>query len=406
MEGVDYKVIDGGICAPQGISACGIQGGFRKEPGRKDMALIVADETCTAAGVFTQNIFCAAPVQVSRKHVADGKARAIIVNSGNANAATGEPGLAVAEGTAKIVAAGLGCDADDILVCSTGIIGQQLDLSIFETAVPAAMTALSTEGGHDAAGAIMTTDTVEKEHAIEFQVGENTYRVGGMCKGAGMISPNMATMIAILTSDAPVVPAAAQAALRAAAGVSFNKVTVDSDTSTNDTCLMLCTGAAGGELIDEASTAFPVFAEAVRIVCTELAKDIARDGEGSTKLVEVTVTGAANDADADLCARAIANSPLVKTAVAGHDANWGRIAAAAGRSGATFKQEDVSIDILGIPVCRDGLTVAFDEDEALKRFEDTDIAIAIDLGAGEATARIWTCDLTHEYIHINADYRS
>lgn len=401
-----FQSIEGGITAPSGISACGIAAGLRSEPGRLDMALIVPNEPCVAAGVFTQNRFCAAPVTVSRENLKSGRCAAVIINSGTANAATGEEGLRLAHETTDIVAEGLGCKPEEVLVASTGVIGVQLDISKFQAAVPRAIDALSETGGPDAARAIMTTDRVAKEYAVSFEIGSHTYRMGGMVKGAGMIMPDMATMIAIITTDAPLDGQAAQSMLSDAAKRSFNKVTVDSDTSTNDTCMLLATGKAGGEVIGVDSEGYEVVSEACRIVCIELAKKIARDGEGSSRMIEVTVRGASSDEDADVCARAIANSPLVKTAVAGHDCNWGRIAAAAGKSGAVFSQENVDIDIMGMPVLRRGLPVAFDEDEALVRFEQPEISIDVDLGEEGHATTIWTCDLTHGYIEINAGYRS
>ena len=257
----------------------------------------------------------------------------------------------------------------------------------------------------------MTTDTVPKEVSLAGEVpqvggGTVAVRVGGFVKGSGMIQPNMATMLAVLATDAPLTAEAAREALRSAVGQSFNKVTVDSDTSTNDTCILLATGAAGGEVIDLSHPAYPVVAAAVRSACVELARKIAADGEGSTKLVTVTVTGAATDSDADAVARAIANSPLVKTAIFGHDANWGRVAAAAGKCGVPFDQHAVDIDFLGVPVCRAGLTVPMDEEDMLRRFEAPEIDITVSLGMGEASTRVWTCDLTHDYVTINGDYRT
>lgn len=418
----ELKVIEGGgVASAQGFTAAGIHAGFRKDPNRLDTALVEADELCPAAGVFTQNVFCAAPVQVSKKHLgadAAGVARAVVINSGIANAATGDKGLEAAEETAQIAADVIGCDAQDVLVASTGVIGQFLPLDPFRSALPELHASLSKEGMHDAARAIMTTDTVSKECAVSFVsacapfVGK-TFTVGGMVKGSGMIMPNMATMIAVITTDAPLTPHALKQALKQAADKSFNRVTVDSDTSTNDTCLLFASGkaAAGGGFAANASItpdspAFAEFCEALNCVAQNLARKIAGDGEGSTKLVTVNVRGAATDEDADLAARAVANSPLVKTAVAGHDANWGRIAAALGKSGAKFEQLQTDIDIMGLPVCRGGLSVAFDEDEALKRFEDPEIVLDVDLHAGPAQTTIWTCDLTHDYIAINADYRS
>lgn len=404
---VELKYIDGGVTAPQGIKAAGIHAGFRKNPQRKDVALVVAEGDQTAcAGVFTQNVFCAAPVQVSRERVKAGKARAVVLNSGNANAATGEPGLAIAVESGKIVAQALGFEDDQVLVASTGVIGVQQPIDPYVSGVPALVEALSEDAGHDAAMAIMTTDTHPKECAVQFEAQGITYNVGGMCKGSGMIQPNMATMLAVIATDMPLTSQAAQAALSAVVPNTFNKVTVDSDTSTNDSAFLLASGAAGGALVEEGSEAHASFQQALFAVCENLARQIAADGEGASKLVTVNVTGAADDADADIAARTIANSPLVKTAIAGHDCNWGRIAAALGRSGAKFSQENVDIDIMGMPVLRSGLPCGFDEDEALKRFEADEIVIDVDMGAGSAKTRVWTCDLTHEYIHINADYRS
>ena len=411
-------VPDGGVTSAAGFKAVGIHGGFRKNPERLDFAMVAADKPVPCAGVFTKNRFCAAPVTVSRANLGGsekgyGLVQALTVNSGNANAATGEPGLACARETCNIVSQVVGCEPEQVLVASTGVIGVPLAIDLFETAVPAAFDQLSVKGGADAARAIMTTDTHPKEYAItyESQVLEYVgceFTVGGMCKGSGMIMPNMATMITVLTTDAPIAPSALHSALKACVDQTFNKVTVDSDTSTNDTCLLLASGAAGADApaIEEGTPAYLEFVHALRVVCESLARNIASDGEGASKLITVNVTGAASDADADIAARTVANSPLVKTAIAGHDCNWGRIAMALGKSGAVFNQEDVSIDIMGLPVCRTGLTVPFDEEEALRRFEAPEIIISADLGAGESATTVWTCDLTHDYVSINGDYRS
>ena len=410
-------VPDGGVTSARGFRAAGVHAGFRKNPERLDFALIAAEHPVAAAGVFTQNRFCAAPVTVSRAHlggVGYGHIRALAVNSGNANAATGEDGLRVARSTCDIVSQVLACEPDEVLVASTGVIGQQLPLEPFEQGVPAAADALSPAGGAAAARAIMTTDTRPKEYAVTYVSADPAYAgavftVGGMCKGSGMIMPNMATMIACLTTDAPVEPACLHEALRATVDRTFNCVTVDSDTSTNDTCVLLASGEAapeGAAPIQAGTLAASEFESALYVVCEALARAIAADGEGASRLVTVTVTGAASDAEADVAARAVANSPLVKCAIAGHDCNWGRVAAALGKSGAAFDAENVAIDIMGIPVCRGGLTVPFDEDEALRRFEAPEIFITADLGAGAGTARVWTCDLTHDYVTINGDYRT
>ncbi len=412
----EFTVIpEGGVTSALGFKAGGIHAGFRKNPERLDMALVEADELCPAAGVFTQNIFCAAPVTVSREHL-DGQgfgfARAMVINSGTANAATGSVGLENARKMAGIVADTVGCAPEDVLVASTGVIGTHLNMEPFEYGVPALHAELG-KSGHDAACAIMTTDTVPKEAALSYTSADPdyagaTFTLGGMSKGSGMIMPNMATMIACITTDAPVAPADLHACLKAAADASFNKVTVDGDTSTNDTCVAFASGKAapGAGFFKPGSVALEEFAAAFNEVCQNLARQMARDGEGATKLVTVNVSGAATADDADKAARTVANSPLVKTAIAGHDANWGRIAGALGRSGARFQQEKVDIDIMGLPVLRQGLPVPFDEDEALRRFEDDEIVLDCKLGAGEYATTMWTCDFTHEYISINGDYRS
>ena len=412
---------NGGVTSARGFTAAGVHAGFRKNPERLDFALVAADRPVAAAGVFTKNRFCAAPVTVSRAQlggVGYGRVRAIAVNSGNANAATGEEGIATARETCEIVSQVMGCEPGEVLVASTGVIGQLLDIAPFERGVPMAAEALSRKGGADAARAIMTTDTHPKEYAVTYETADEayagaTFTVGGMCKGSGMIMPNMATMIACLTTDAPVSPEVLHELLVGAVNRTFNKVTVDSDTSTNDTCLMLASGSAVAAEPDcevpgitPGTLAYEELERAIGVVCETLARAIAADGEGASRLVTVHVAGAANDAEADLAARAVANSPLVKTAIAGHDCNWGRIAMALGKCGARFDQADVAIDIMGLPVCRGGLTVPFDEDEALKRFEAPEIIIAADLGAGEGEATVWTCDLTHDYVSINGDYRT
>ena len=424
MSDTKLTVLDGGgVASAAGVRAGGVHAGFRKNPQRLDLALVEFARPVSAAGVFTTNRFCAAPVTVSRAHLGAGgcaKARAMAINSGNANAATGEEGLECAEETCKIVAETLGCAPEQVLVASTGVIGQLLDVTPFRTGVPAIHDALEASGdeaarqaaGHDAAHASMTTDTHPKERAVSYEasgtLAGRTVTVGGMCKGSGMIMPNMATMIAVLTTDAPVSPEALHEVLAGVVAQTFNKVTVDSDTSTNDTCVAFATGAAAPEA-DEIQPGTPEAAEladAFLAVCQFLTRSIAADGEGASKLMTVTVAGAATPEDADTAARAIANSPLVKTAIYGHDANWGRIAMALGKCGVPFDQRDVDIDIMGMPVCRDGLTVPFDEDEALRRFDEDEITIWADLGAGTCETTVWTCDLTHEYVKINGEYRT
>ncbi len=406
MADIEFTQVEGGVTVPAGIRAAGVHAGFRKDPRRLDAALVVSDgPQTTACGMFTKNVFCAAPVQVDRELLATHAPRAVLLNSGNANAATGEPGLAIARKSAQAAAQALGLADGEVLVASTGVIGVELPWTPFEKGIPALVEKLSKDGGHDAACAIMTTDTHSKECAVRFTYDGNEYTVGGMVKGSGMIQPNMATMLAVVTTDMPVSTDAARVALKQAVDASFNKVTVDSDTSTNDSVFFFSSGM--GAPVANADEAAGVLAEALCLVCENLARQIAADGEGATKLVTVYVRDARDDADADCAARTIANSPLVKTAIAGRDCNWGRIAAALGRSGARFDQYRVDIDIMAMPVLRAGLPCGFDEEEALRRFEEDEIVIEVSLGTGGgADTRVWTCDLTHEYIHINADYRS
>lgn len=418
MDTLLEYIKEGTITSPAGFRATGIYAGFRRNPKRRDLALIEANEPCIATGTFTQNVFCAAPVQLCRERLGEGgytTVRAVLVNSGCANAATGPEGLENARTTARIAAEAVGCAEEEVLVASTGVIGTQLRMEPFSEYLPLLHQTATDEaqGGHMAAHAILTTDTIPKECAVRYTSQAHGYEgcvftVGGMVKGSGMIMPNMATMIAVITTDAPVSGPAAKAALLASVRESFNKVTVDSDTSTNDTCLLLASGQAAPDAlpIQQDTAAYQEFCEALFAVCSNLARKIAVDGEGASRLVTVTVCGAATDDDADKAARAIANSPLVKTAVCGRDANWGRIAAAVGKSGASFRQEDTDIDIMGIPVLRGGLPIAFSEEEATHRFEQPEITIDVDLGAGACSTCIWTCDFTHEYISINGDYRS
>ena len=427
--------IAGGLGAVKGIQCVGISAGFRKNPQRRDLALIVTPKPAMASGVFTQNIFCAAPVSVSRENLArealssaeaadaakpsaTSGARAIVLNSGNANASTGDPGRQTAVRTTQIMAQQLGCEPHQVLVASTGVIGVPLVEDPFKTGIAQALAQLGRadgtdlESGLNAAQAIMTTDTYAKQAAVRFTVpqangAQRTYTLAGIVKGSGMIQPDMATLLGVFATDAWLTQQASDRALKQVMDLTLNKVTVDSDTSTNDSVFFLATGATAGDTIAVDSPGFDAFVSAFAAVAQDLARQIAYDGEGATKLVTVNVRGAANDADADKAGRSVANSPLVKTAIAGHDANWGRIAMALGKSGAVFAQEGVSISVMDLAVCAQGLPVPFDEAEALRRFEDyAEIIIDIDLGAGSASAQLWTCDLTHGYITINGDYRT
>ena len=402
------KQIDGGITAVSGIRAAGVHAGIKKAAETKDVALIVTDAPATAAGVFTKNSVTAAPVFVCREHLTDGRAQAVIVNSGNANACTGEVGMANAQRMAAATAEQLGIDADLVLVSSTGVIGQQLPMDKIENGIQAAASALSTEGGADAAEAIMTTDTYPKSVAVEIEIHVDvSVRIGGIAKGSGMIAPNMATMLSYLTTDAKINAEVLQVALNRVVDDTYNLLTVDTDRSTNDTVLILATGRAGNaEIVTADGDNYEAFCEGLLFVCTELVKMLARDGEGATKLVEVVVKHARNRDDAEKAARAVAESPLVKTAVFANDANWGRIMMAIGKSGAAFDPYQVDVWLADYQLVKDGMDAGYNEDEATALFAQDPVRITIDIRAGDAAVTMWTCDYSYDYIRINADYRT
>ena len=400
------KLISGGITAVPGIRASGVHGGLKSD-NQKDVALIVADSPAVAAGVFTRNRVCAATVLLSREHLKDPVAQAIVVNSGNANACTGEQGLDNARKMAALVGEQLNLESKNVLVSSTGVIGVQLPMDAIRKGIERAADTLCEDGGHDAAQAIMTTDTVPKEIAVEIEVGGEKVKIGGMTKGSGMIAPNMATMLAFLAADVNIAAAPLQEALRKSVNKSFNRVTVDTDRSTNDTVQILATGSARNSEITEASgDDFDAFYTALEFVCIELAKKIARDGEGATKMIEVVVKNAKSEAEAELAARATAESPLVKTAVFGKDANWGRIMMAVGKSEAQFDPYQVNVWLGDYQLVKAGMDSGFDEEKATQLFSEDTVVITIDLAAGDAEATMWTCDYSYDYIKINADYRT
>jgi glutamate N-acetyltransferase/amino-acid N-acetyltransferase len=393
-----------GVTGPRGFRAAAVACGIKE--GRTDLALLVADEACAAAAVFTTNRAQAAPVLVSREHLASGRARAVVVNAGCANAATGAAGLADARETAELVARALGCPPTEVVVASTGVIGVPLPMDRLRAGVPAAAAALSREGGHDAARAIMTTDTREKQVQVEATVGGVPVRVGGMAKGAGMIAPRMATMLAFFTTDAAVEPALLGDALRHAVGASLNRITVDGDTSTNDMAVVLASGGSGAPEIRERGADFVAFQEALTRAARALGEMIVRDGEGATRFAEVRVEGARTGDDADRVARAIAESPLVKTALHGGDPNWGRILAAAGRSGVDLDADRVDIHLGDVWVCAAGAARGYDEAVAHAAVTADPVLIRVNLNAGEAVGWMWTCDISRAYVDINAHYRS
>ncbi|MCG0238605.1 MAG: bifunctional glutamate N-acetyltransferase/amino-acid acetyltransferase ArgJ [Firmicutes bacterium] len=398
----------GGVTAPRGFLAAGVSADVKGRGGtKKDVALLFSQVPAAAAGVFTRNRVQAAPVILSRERVARGRLQAVVVNSGNANACTGEQGLRDAEAMAAIAAEALGIAPELVAVASTGVIGVPLPMDRIAAGIRAAAAALSPEGNADAAQAILTTDTFPKEWAVQAELsGGRTVTLGGMAKGSGMIHPNMATMLAFVTTDAPVAPADLQAALRAAVDRSFNMITVDGDTSTNDMVLALANGLAGGDPIAPGTDDWAAFAAALEKLLVYLARAIARDGEGATKLLEVVVTGAADLEDARRAARAVAGSNLVKAAVFGCDPNWGRVLAALGYSGATFDPARVNLWLGSVQVMAGGAPVPFDEAAARQVLAQPEVTIRADLGAGEATATAWGCDLSYDYVRINADYRT
>jgi glutamate N-acetyltransferase / amino-acid N-acetyltransferase len=392
------------VTAPLGFRAAAVDAGIK--PGRPDLALLVADRTCAAAGVFTTNRAQAAPVVVSRKHLVGGQARAIVVNAGCANAATGDRGLTDAREMACLSATALGCRAEEVVVASTGVIGVHLPMDQLRVGIPRAAAALSRDGGAAAARAIMTTDTKPKEVTVEFVIGGKTARVGGMAKGAGMIAPNMATLLAFFTTDAAVEPALLRRALADAVGEGLNRITVDGDTSTNDMAVVLASGAADAAAIAGEGRDYGAFRDALTRASWTLAEMIVRDGEGASRIAEVRVEGARTAAEADRVARTIAESPLVKTALHGGDPNWGRILAAAGRSGVDIDAGRLSIWIGEVWVAQNGQARDYSEQKAHAAMTADPVRIRVHLGQGSKTGWIWTCDLTQGYVDINAHYRS
>jgi len=395
----------GGVTSPQGYRAAGLHCGI-KASGKPDLSLVVSDVPATAAGLFTLNLAKAAPVLVSQEHLATsgGRARAILTNSGCANACTGPQGMSDAREMAALAAAIIDCPVDQALIASTGVIGVNLKMEAIRSGVPRVADALSAEGGADAARAIMTTDPFSKEAAVEVTTDMGTFRVGGMAKGSGMIEPRMATMLGYLTTDAAVDSSLLYRALSDACRYTFNAITVDGEPSTND-CVFALANGASGVVIDEAL--YPALFEGFRIVAHNLALGIVRGGEGATKLVSITTTGAATEADAWMAARAIANSPLVKTAVHGADPNWGRLVAAAGRSGAAFVLDRARVRIGSLVLFENGRPFDDRAPLAAQYLRGTTLEIEVDLGTGgQNTATVWTCDLTAEYVKINAEYRT
>lgn len=399
------NVIEGGVTAPKGYKAAGVACGIKKN-NRKDLAIICSEDTAVASGVFTTNVVKGHSLQVSMEHIKNGYARAIVINSGNANACVGEAGYNDAKDMTALAAELLQCEPEEILVNSTGVIGQRLNLPNIRSGIRSAVNALNSEGSMQAEEAIMTTDLMPKEIAVEIEVQGETVRIGGIAKGSGMIHPNMATMIGVITTDANISRSMLDKALKQCVKSTFNRVSVDGDTSVCDSVFILANGFADNDAIVKDDYEYSKFIDALMFVCTYLARLIAKDGEGATKLVEVIVEGAEDEADAYKVVSTVAKSPLVKTAIFGEDANWGRIITAVGYSGAAFDPNLTDISIGKLLVCRNGCAVNFDEAAAKEILKQKEITIKINLKKGKVSDRIWTCDFSYDYVKINGSYRS
>ena len=405
------KKISGGVCAAKGFTAAGIHAGVKagSSPDKNDLALILSDCECAAAATFTNNRVKAAPVYTTMNHLENGILHGIIVNSGNANACAPN-GPEHAEAMCAAAAAVTGRQAEDFAVASTGVIGVELNIKAIQDSVPALASALSIGGSQSAAEAIMTTDTVMKEIAVETTIGGKIVRLGAICKGAGMICPNMGTMLCFITSDCAITSDMLTAALHEVVPRTFNRVTVDGDTSTNDACMVLCNGSAGNPLIDWKDDNYNIFKDALMYVCTYMARAIAADGEGASHLLTCTVSGSRSEEAAERLAKAVVGSMLVKAAMFGADANWGRVLCAMGYSRAPFRPDRVDASFYSsagkIQVCKDGSAVEFDEDLAKKILSEHEVSIIINVNEGDYTATCWGCDLPYDYVRINGDYRT
>lgn len=408
-----YKIVEGGVTWAKGFQAAGMRAGVKPGKTNKDMAMIVSDVPAVSAGVFTRNVVKAAPVLVDQETIhGQETASVIVVNSGNANACTGAQGIANVNVTRKVAAEALGRKEEEVLVCSTGVIGQQLPVDVILKGcqnLPALLTD-EIHGGQDAAEAILTTDTCKKQAAVVLEISGKEVRIGAMCKGSGMIHPNMGTMLGFITTDAVIGKALLQKILSEIVEDTFNMVSVDGDTSTNDTVLVLANGMAENEEIREGTEEYKAFREAFAYICESLAKQIAGDGEGCTRLFEVTAHGAATKEEAKVLAKSIVTSSLTKAAVFGKDANWGRIICAMGYSGVTFDPEKVDIQLESekgtIELVRQGIATDYSEELATEILSANSVRAIVHVHDGECSATAWGCDLTYEYVSINADYRS
>ena len=406
---MDIKFTDGGVTAPKGFTANGIHCGIRKSKDKKDLALIFCEKECDTAAVYTQNLVCGAPITVTKNNISDGKARAVVCNSGIANTCNAD-GIEKAEGMCEITANALGISKSDIIVASTGVIGQPLDLEPVKNGINELVSRLNKNGSDSAANAIMTTDTVKKEFACEFTLGGKPCHIGAISKGSGMIHPNMATMLAFITTDANISSEMLKTSLLEVVADSFNMLSVDGDTSTNDTVAILASGLCENERITEKNDDYRTFTLALSSICEKLVKLMAKDGEGATKLVECVVTGASDIKTAKTCAKAVICSSLVKAAMFGSDANWGRILCALGYSGVDIDVHRVDVKFSSdggeIEVCKDGSGIDFSEELAKKVLSCDEVYILVDLKSGASCATAYGCDLTYDYVKINGDYRT
>lgn len=406
---MDIKFTDGGVTAPKGFTANGIHCGIRKSKDKKDLALIFCEKECDTAAVYTQNLVCGAPITVTKNNISDGKARAVVCNSGIANTCNAD-GIEKAEGMCEITANALGISKSDIIVASTGVIGQPLDLEPVKNGMDELVSGLNKNGSDSAANAIMTTDTVKKEFACEFTLGGKPCHIGAISKGSGMIHPNMATMLAFITTDANISSEMLKSSLLEVVADSFNMLSVDGDTSTNDTVAILASGLCENERITEKNDDYRTFTLALSSICEKLVKLMSKDGEGATKLVECVVSGASDVKTAKTCAKAVICSSLVKAAMFGSDANWGRILCALGYSGVDIDVHRVDVKFSSdggeIEVCKDGSGIDFSEELAKKVLSCDEVYILVDLKSGVYQATAYGCDLTYDYVKINGDYRT
>ena len=403
------EIISGGVCAAKGFKASGVRCGIRKSREKRDLSMIFSEVPASAAAVYTTNLVKGAPLVVTKRHLQNGTAQAVICNSGNANTCNAD-GIEIAEQMSAAAADALGINSDDVIVASTGVIGQRLDINIIKSGIPELVSSLSYTGNLDAEEGIMTTDTVPKEVAVEFELGGHVCRIGGMAKGSGMIHPNMATMLVFITTDASISSAMLQKALSGDVAGTFNMVSVDGDTSTNDTVAIMANGLAGNAEITSEGSDFEVFMKALNTVTVSLCRMIAGDGEGATKLLECCVTGAADIKTARTVAKSVICSSLLKAAMFGADANWGRVLCAIGYSGADVDVDRIDVDFRSaaglLSVCRNGAGIDFSEELGKNVLSEKEIDILVNLNSGSVSSTAWGCDLTYDYVKINGDYRT